>query len=187
MFIIGHIFSSILWGLVSATAVTALVAYAVKAANASRTITLAGWCAALVMAVLVGFQTTLMAEAIKAKSVVTDIKDTISSLAAEADEFTDAASTAADMEDKIDALRKDYPFIGLFVDVDNISAENAKDYAESVSNNARSFLNWYIVRRIGWGLLFTLLGAGAIASLSHTASSRRAYKSDYRSQRDTYR
>lgn len=158
MFIAGHIFSSIFWGIVIALAVTALAVFIVKAIAPNRSMTPLSWIAALIMTVMVCIQSTLMVGAIKAKSIVADMEEAVNAVAEKTDEFSTEASSALNIQEKINNVKEKYPYIKQLADTDKLSTANAKDTAANIHDAAQHYLNWYIVRRIGWGLLFTVIG-----------------------------
>lgn len=159
MFIAGHIISSIFWGIVIALAVMGLAVLIIKAIAPNRSMTPLSWIAALIMAVMVCIQSTLMVGAIKAKSIVADIEDTVNTVAEEADEFSAEESPTLNIQEKINAVKEKYPYIKQFADTSKLSTANAEDTAANIHDAAQHFLNWYIVRRVGWGLLFVVIGA----------------------------
>lgn len=159
MFIAGNILSSVLWGIVIALAVMGLVVFIVNAIASNRSMTPLSWIAALIMAIMVCIQSTLMVGAIKAKSIAADLERTVSTAAEKVDEFGSETVSTLGVKETVSAVKEKYPYIKQFADTDDLSTANAKDTAAEIHNAAQHALNWYIVRRVGWSLLFAVIGA----------------------------
>lgn len=180
MFIVGNIISCLLWGVVIAIVVMAIVLFLVKG-FVNKNFTPLSWCMAFVMTVLLAIQSTLMVGAIKAKDMVVDIQDVAASMIQTAQNKVSSQSGQTNMSDWLDELKDEYPFIDSIVDIDELQEKDPDDIVEIIGDEVDSYLNWYIARRVGWSSAFLVVGVGIMVKTAENfAGGNRNRRKDFR-------
>lgn len=188
MFIAGHIFICLLWGVAIAVAVTLLTTFITVGTAPSRSLTLTSWGVVTLMTVLISIQSVLAVGAFKVKGTVDDVLHSVNAIKDDDDEFTSTASPPADDGERLEAIKKKIPYIERLVDSEEITATTTTNRITSICEEAQSHLNGYILRRTLWSIAFAVFGAvGIRATLSRSFDRRVSRKEDYRDQRGSYR
>lgn len=178
MFIVGSIFSCVFWGLVIALAITAATLFVVKSLTVNRSLTLGSWCVGLALFLSLAFQATLTMGAFKAKALVAQVESSYRSLAQKSSDIG-GNEYATSLREVLKEYANDYPYIAKTVDANAATAADA----ERAISDAFSEINWYIVRRIGWSVLFLVVGIVSLVKTMKSVYRRRSERAPLSSQR----
>lgn len=163
MFIVGNIFGCLFWGALIAIAVT--IAVWLLCLVLDRVASLLTYIVLVVLLLLTGVQATLMVGALYSKGYVTDIGDYANSLF-----LRDKGDTMSNMDIDNLCVRivNEFPVAKPLLDkmdTSGLQAYVAKGHTviEYVTDDLKSTLNWYILRRVLWILGF--VGGAVVAIL----------------------
>ena len=83
----------------------------------------------------------------------------------------------------LECIQSEYPLVSDFIVGANFTGHTHATIAHAISTEIRSYMNSYMWRRVGWGVLFVLTGAFlVIKSMERTRGKRRAGGSGNRSR-----
>ena len=83
----------------------------------------------------------------------------------------------------LECIQSEYPLVSDFIDGANFTGHTLATIAHAISSEMRSYMNRYMWRRVGWGVLFVFTGALlVIKSMERTRSKRRTGGSGGRSR-----
>lgn len=166
MFFIGNIFGSILWGALISIVITSLVflvCHLLDRGHSPLTY--------IVLAVLLfftGFQSTMMVGAMYVKGIASDIGDYATMLV---DSGENMAGEVADFNELRNQIEAEFPLASTLLD--NIDTSGLQAYLEEgnsianyITDDVKSTINYYILRRILWMVGFVIVAFVAIFLLN---------------------
>ena len=62
----------------------------------------------------------------------------------------------------LNQISETWPLVGYYVNMADFEGHTPATIAKAMADELRSVMNWFILRRIGWSLLFVFIGAVAI-------------------------
>ena len=151
----------------------------------------ASYVAGACLFVLLSFQSVLLCGAVTVKSYTDDIEVLINDWVSDIPESMEFSREDSQhiLEDMVDA----YPLIGQFVDTADFTGHTPSNIAVSMMSELRSCMNYYMLRRILWGLVFVVISAFLVIKTMDTAggygrrgsggSSRSGHSRNYSSSR----
>lgn len=88
----------------------------------------------------------------------------------------------------LEQIQQEWPLVGYFVGGADFTGHTPVDIARAMTDELHSFMNGFILRRIGWSLLFVVVGAFiVIKTMEHTRRQRnRGGYASARSRRRRY-
>ena len=90
----------------------------------------------------------------------------------------------AQASDVIDSIISEFPILDYYISGGEFSGFTAKELPSAIAQELRSFMRWYIFRRILWCLGFVVVGAVCvIKSLSQNYVGQRRLRPQYERQR----
>lgn len=126
----------------------------------------------VILFLFLSFQSVLLCGAFTIKSYCDDVEMTIDKMVE--DLPADLVFTRKDSQDILDRVSEDYPLMGYYVNLADFRGHTPVDIAKSMTDELNSFMNKFILRRLGWSLLFVIIGAFiAIKTISHGYSHAR--------------
>ena len=79
--------------------------------------------------------------------------------------------------DVVDTIIDEYPILEYYISGGEFSGYSASQLPHVMADELRSFMRWYIVRRILWCLGFVIVGAiCVIRSMSKTRKTKKSYQ-----------
>lgn len=103
------------------------------------------------------FQAVLLCGAVTIKSYCDDVENTINVMV---DGFSeDVHFSAEDSQVILDNISRKWPLVGYYVNMADFQGHTPATIARAMADELRSYMNWFILRRIGWCLLFVVVGA----------------------------
>lgn len=168
--ILSYSFSSALWGVLIAIACMALFVFLIKGWYKDATFSPVSYLVGTVLFLFLSVQCILIVGSLK-------ILNTTDFYEAEITRIIDSAYEASDevsMEyasDIIDTIIDRFPLLHYYIGGGEFSGFTAKELPHAMADELRSFMRWYIFRRILWCLGFVIVGAVCvIRSLSRSCT-----------------
>lgn len=123
----------------------------------NSTFSIASIVVGIILFFFLSFQSILLCGAITIKSYCDDVEFYVNKLVQNIPS-TQAFST----EDSLvilDHISEEWPLVGYYVNMADFQGHTSDTIAEAMSDELRSYMNWFIFRRICWSLLFVVVGA----------------------------
>jgi len=173
MFVIGNIIGSIFWGAVLAVLVVLLTYVVCRAIRVQSVQGLSAIIIFIILFLLAGAQTTMIAGALYGKGYVDDISNFANSIVS-------SSSDAVDFEELRHNLSDEYPIAKPILDkIDGSGAANyvskGHTVVDFVTDNLNDTLNYYILRRILWLIGFVVVAISGILLLADNKKQNKSY------------
>lgn len=118
------------------------------------------------------FQSILLCGAVTIKSYCDDVEHAINRMVENVPD--DVTFTQEDSQVLLDEISTEWPLVGYYVNLADFQGHTPVTIAQAMADELRSFMNYFILRRIGWSLLFVIIGAViVIKTISFTQESSR--------------
>ncbi|HJC96553.1 MAG TPA: dolichyl-diphosphooligosaccharide--protein glycosyltransferase subunit 2 [Candidatus Phocaeicola gallinarum] len=106
------------------------------------------------------FQSVLFCGAVTIKSYCDDIEIAINQIV---DKIPlNNRFSQEDSQLILNQISETWPLVGYYVNMADFEGHTPATIAKAMADELRSVMNWFILRRIGWSLLFVFIGAVAI-------------------------
>ena len=106
------------------------------------------------------FQSVLFCGAVTIKSYCDDIEIAINQIV---DKIPlNNRFSQEDSQLILNQISETWPLVGYYVNMADFEGHTPATIAKAIADELRSVMNWFILRRIGWSLLFVFIGAVAI-------------------------
>lgn len=168
--ILRYSFSSVIWGILIAVACMALFVFLIKGWYKDATFSPISYIIGAVLFLFLSIQCILIVGSLK-------IIDTTDYYETEISRIVDSAYDAADevtmgqADDIIQVIIDRFPLLQYYISSGEFSGFTAKELPHAMADELRSFMRWYIFRRILWCLGFVIVGAVCvIRSLSRSST-----------------
>lgn len=156
--ILRYSFSSVIWGILIAVACMALFVFLIKGWYKDATFSPISYIIGAVLFLFLSIQCILIVGSLK-------IIDTTDYYETEISRIVDSAYDAADevtmgqADDIIQVIIDRFPLLQYYIGGGEFSGFTAKELPHAMADELRSFMRWYIFRRILWCLGFVIVGA----------------------------
>ena len=182
--ILRYSFSSIIWGVLIAVVCLVLFVLLIKGWYKDATFSLVSYLVGIVLFVLLSVQSVLVVGSLKIIDMSDVYEHRINKIVEGAYSSYDELSLEQ-ASDIIDEIIEEYPILQYYIGGGEISGYTAKELPHAIAQELRSFMRWYIFRRILWCLGFVIIGAVCvILSMSGTYHRRHKYqRSQYKRER----
>lgn len=160
MGIFSILFSSIgnlIWGVLLTIVGIALMFLIIKSWRKDAYFAPSSYLVGMVLFLFLSFQSILMCGAITIKSGTDEIRASINRMVEDIPEGIPFSSSNS--QQILDNICEEYPIVGEYVDWADFEGHDSSNIADAMVEELNSFLNWYILRRIGWSVLFVVIGA----------------------------
>lgn len=118
------------------------------------------------------FQSILLCGAVTIKSYCDDVEQAINVMVSQIPDNVEL--TQEDSQAILDEVSKEWPLVGYYVNMADFRGHTSANIAEAMADELNSFMNRFIWRRVGWSLLFIVIGAViVIKTISINRSSTR--------------
>lgn len=173
---------NLIWGVLLTVVGIALMFLIIKSWRKDAEFSPASYLVGIVLFFFLAFQSILMCGAITIKSGADEILSYINRMVEDIPEGIPFSTSNS--QQILDNICDEYPIVGEYVDWADFEGHDSSDIADAMVEELNSFLNWYILRRIGWSVLFVVIGAVAvIKSMPNIYRNRRASSRPATSQR----
>ena len=174
--ILRYSFSSVIWGILIAVACMALFVFLIKGWYKDATFSPVSYVVGAFLFLFLSFQCVLIVGSLK-------ILDTTDYYETEIIRIVDSTYDAADevtmgqADDIIKTVVDRFPLLQYYIGGGEFSGFTAKELPHAMADELRSFMHWYIFRRILWCLGFVIVGAiCVIRSMSKTRKTKKSYQ-----------
>ncbi len=156
--ILRYSFSSVIWGILIAVACMALFVFLIKGWYKDATFSPVSYAIGTILFLLLSFQSILVVGSLKIISMTDEYEQRISSIVEEAYSPSVVVSMS-DASNVIDNIIEEFPILNYYIDGGEFSGYTAKELPHAIAYELRSFMRWYIFRRILWCFGFVIVGA----------------------------
>lgn len=177
---IGNLFLGVLLTLIG----VALMFFLIKSWFNHKTFTALSFVVGAILFVFLSFQSVLLCGAVTIKSYTDDVEQAIEGWVSNL-----SVEQHFDKEDSqkiMNGIMKEWPLVGYFVNTADFTGHTSLSIGKAMAHTMRVYMNWFILRRVLWSLLFTIAGAviviksmegstgrGRCSSYSRSSSHRR--------------
>ena len=170
--ILRYSFSSVIWGVLIAISCLALFVFLIKGWYKDATFSPVSYLVGAVLFLFLSFQCVLIVGSLKIISMTDEYEQQITALVqsySPEDEVSQAQASEV-----IDAIIDEFPILEYYIGGGEFSGYTASRLPAAIAQELRSFMRWYIFRRMLWCLGFVAVGAYlVIRSLSKNYTNTR--------------
>lgn len=156
--ILNYSFSSVIWGLLIAIACMALFVFLIKGWYKDATFSPVSYIIGAILFIFLSFQCVLIVGSLKIISMTDDYEQCITSIVESVYSPSDMVSMPQ-ASDVIDTIIDEFPILEYYIGGGEFSGFTAAQLPHAMADELRSFMRWYIFRRILWCLGFVIVGA----------------------------
>lgn len=168
---VGNLFLGILLTVIG----IALMFFLIQSWFSNSTFTPISYITGVILFFLLSFQAILLCGAITIKSYCNDVEVTINDWVKNIPD--DKQLTKESSQQILNQITEDWPLVGLFIGGADFTGHTPVDIAQSMTEKIHSFMNKFILHRIGWSLLFVVSAAFIVIKTMEQTSQRQCYKS----------
>jgi hypothetical protein len=165
-----------IWGILIALACMALFVFLIKGWYKDATFSPVSYVVGALLFLLLSFQCVLIVGSLKIIDMSDEYEKRISAIVDNVYSPSDEVSLAQ-ASDVIDTIIDEFPILQYYIGGGEFSGYTAKELPHAIAQELRSFMRWYIFRRILWCLGFVIVGAVCvIKSMSRNYVRQRAQR-----------
>ena len=156
--ILKYSFSSVIWGILIAVACMTLFVFLIKGWYKDATFSPISYVVGAILFMFLSFQCVLIVGSLK-------ILDTTDYYEMEITRIVDSTYDSADdvsmgqADEIIQVIIDRFPLLQYYISGGEFSGFTAKELPHAMADELRSFMHWYIFRRILWCIGFVIVGA----------------------------
>lgn len=185
--ILRYSFSSMIWGVLIAIASMALFVFLIKGWYKDATFSLVSYVVGFFLFILLSFQCILIVGSLKIIDMSDVYEKQITTIVESTYDPSEEVSKPQ-ASDIIDTIIVEFPILQYYIGGGEFSGYTASELPHAIAQELRSFMRWYIFRRILWCFGFVVVGAiCVIRSLSRNYNSIRQTKRPERERVQTDR
>ena len=170
--ILRYSFGSIIWGVLIAICCIALFVFLIKGWYKDAIFSPISYVIGAVLFFFLSFQCVLIVGSLKIISMTDDYEQRITSIVESVYSPSDMVSMPQ-ASDVIDTIIDEFPILEYYISGGEFSGYSASELPHAIADELRSFMRWYIFRRILWCLGFVIVGAiCVIRSMSKTKNKK---------------
>ena len=174
--ILRYSLSSMLWGILIAIACMALFVFLIKGWYKDATFSPVSYVVGALLVLLLSFQCVLIVGSLKIINMTDEYEERISTIVESVYSSSDEVSLSQ-ASDIIDTIIDEFPILQYYIGGGKFSGFTAHELPHAIAQELRSFMRWYIFRRIAWCLGFVLVGAiCVIKSMSRNYARQRTQR-----------
>ena len=174
--ILRYSLSSLLWGILIAFACMALFGFLIKGWYKDATFSPVSYVVGALLFLLLSFQCVLVVGSLKIIDMSDEYENRISAVVDSVYSPSDEVSLSQ-ASDVIDTIIDEFPILQYYIGGGEFSGFTAEQLPHAMADELRSFMRWYIFRRILWCLGFVIVGAiCVIRSMSKTRKTKKSYQ-----------
>ena len=151
-------FASAFWGILIAVACMALFVLLIKGWYKDATFSPISYAVGAILFLFLSFQCILIVGSLKIISMTDEYEQRISYIIESAYSPSDMVSMPQ-ASDVIDTIIDEFPILEYYIGGGEFTGFTAAQLPHAIADELRSFMRWYIFRRILWCLGFVVVGA----------------------------
>ena len=156
--ILRYSFTSAFWGILIAVACMALFVFLIKGWYKDATFSPISYIIGAVLFFFLSFQCVLVVGSLKIISMTDEYEQRITSIVESVYSPSDMVSIPQ-ASDVIDTIIDEFPILEYYISGGEFSGFTAAQLPHAIADELRSFMRWYIFRRLLWCLGFVIVGA----------------------------
>ena len=156
--ILRYSFGSIIWGVLIAICCIALFVFLIKGWYKDAIFSPISYVIGAVLFFFLSFQCVLMVGSLKIISMTDEYEQSITSIVESVYSPSEEVSMSQASE-VIDTIINEFPILEYYIGGGEFSGFTASQLPHAMADELRSFMRWYILRRILWCLGFVIVGA----------------------------
>lgn len=172
---LGNLFIGILLTVIG----VAIMFFLIKSWFSNSTFTPVSYITGAILFFFLSFQAVLLCGAITIKSYCNNVEITINGWVK--DIPSEIRFDQKNSQQILNRIQEEWPLVGYFVGSADFTGHTPIDIAQSMTQELRSFMNGYILRRIGWSLLFAVSGAFIVIKTTERTRRQPRNRSGYSS------
>lgn len=180
--ILKYSLSSAIWGILIALACMALFVFLIKGWYKDATFSPISYLIGAILFLFLSFQCILIVGSLKILDTTDYYESEISEIVNFSDNNTDIIPTEQAGE-VIQMIIDRFPLLQYYISGGEFAGFTAKELPHAIADELRSFMHWYIFRRILWCLGFVIVGA--ICVIKSLSSNRTPVRSSRQSERQS--
>ena len=147
-----------IWGILIAVACIALFVFLIKGWYKDAAFSPISYVVGAILFLFLSFQCILIVGSLKIISMTDEYEQRITSIVESAYSPSDMVSMSQ-ASDVIDTIMDEFPILEYYIGGGEFSGFTAEQLPHAMADELRSFMRWYIFRRILWCLGFVIVGA----------------------------
>ena len=163
---IGNIFIGIIVTIIGLVLMFLLI----KGWYKNATMSVVAYVVAVILVFFLSFHSTLICGAFTIKSYSDKVERLINSTVASLP--TNQILDQDESQQILETISVGYPLVGYFLNYADFSGHTPQNIAKSMNDTMQTYMNWYILRRLGWVLLFVVVGAFIVIKTMHKINSK---------------
>lgn len=156
--ILRYSFSSMIWGILIAVACMALFVFLIKGWYKDATFSPISYVVGAFLFLFLSFQCILIVGSLKIISMTDEYEQRITNIVESVYSPSDMVSMPQ-ASDVIDTIIDEFPILEYYIGGGEFSGFTAEQLPHAMADELRSFMRWYIFRRILWCIGFVIVGA----------------------------
>ena len=156
--ILRYSFSSMIWGILIAVACMALFVFLIKGWYKDATFSPISYAVGAILFLFLSFQCILIVGSLKIISMTDEYEQRIANIVESVYSSSEEVSMSQ-ASDVIDTIIDEFPILEYYIGGGEFSGFTAEQLPHAMADELRSFMRWYIIRRILWCLGFVIVGA----------------------------
>jgi len=170
------------WGVLIAIACMALFVFLIKGWYKDASFSPISYIVGVLLFLLLSFQCILVVGSLKIIDMSDEYEERISMIVDSSYSPSEEVSQSQ-ASDVIEAIISEYPILQYYISGGEFSGFTANELPHAIAQELRSFMRWYIFRRILWCLGFVIVGAVCvIKSMSRSYAKQRPQRIQYDSK-----
>ena len=156
--ILRYSLSSMFWGVLIAVICMGLFVFLIKGWYKDATFSPISYLVGALLFLLLSFQCVLVVGSLKIIDMTDEYENRITTIVNSVySSYEEVSLTQA--SDIIDRIIDEYPILQYYIGGGQFSGFTAQELPHAIAQELRSFMRWYILRRILWCLGFVIVGA----------------------------
>ena len=156
--ILRYSFASTFWGILIAVACMALFVFLIKGWYKDATFSPISYAVGAILFLFLSFQCILIVGSLKIISMTDEYEQRITNIV-ESVYYPSEEVSMSQASDVIDTIIEEFPILEYYISGGEFSGYSASQLPQAMADELRSFMRWYIFRRILWCLGFVIVGA----------------------------
>lgn len=156
--ILRYSFSSMIWGILIAVACMALFVFLIKGWYKDATFSPISYAVGAILFLFLSFQCILIVGSLKIISMTDEYEQRIANIVESVYSSSEEVSMSQ-ASDVIDTIIDEFPILEYYIGGGEFSGFTAEQLPHAMADELRSFMRWYIFRRILWCIGFVIVGA----------------------------
>lgn len=184
--IISYSFGNLFLGILLTIVGVGLMFFLIRSWFSNSSFTPFSYIMGFVLFLFLSFQAVLLCGAVTIKSYCDEVEVVINEWVRNLPDEVQFDKESS--QQVLEQIQQEWPLVGYFVGGADFTGHTPADIARAMTDELHSFMNGFILRRIGWSLLFVVVGAFiVIKTMEHTRRQRnRGGYASARSRRRRY-